>query len=179
LFLALPLLLAPARAQMRLVALSTNDLVADRFTQRLYASVPSRAGGPPRSGGPGNSVTAIDPLSGKIGPSIFVGSEPGKMALSDGGRSPAGRRGGGRAAVGIVTLSAPAPAGGAIVLLASANPDIAAAPPGDRGRRHRGFPHHHTAGDGSDRRQLLGTANGMTRTATLRVLPRREDERCG
>src|SRR5262249_28750437 len=70
----------PAGAQLRITALPTSDLVSNRVTGKLYASVPSRAGAI------GNSVTEIDPASGKIGRSIFVCSEPGKLALSDDGR---------------------------------------------------------------------------------------------
>jgi sugar lactone lactonase YvrE len=58
------------------VALPANDLVYDRFSQRIYASVPSRAGSL------GNRVVAIDPATGAVVASVFVGSEPAKLALS-------------------------------------------------------------------------------------------------
>lgn len=61
----------------RQISLPTNDLIYNRVSQKIYASVPSAAGSPS-----GNSVTAIDPENGTIGNSIFVGSEPGKLALS-------------------------------------------------------------------------------------------------
>ena len=59
------------------LSLPANDLVYSASTQLLYASVPS-------SGGPslGNSIVSIDPYTGVLGSPIFVGSEPGKMALS-------------------------------------------------------------------------------------------------
>ena len=62
------------------VSLPANDLVYSASTQLLYASVPS-------SGGPsiGNSIVSIDPYTGVLGTPIFVGSEPGKMALSSDG----------------------------------------------------------------------------------------------
>jgi hypothetical protein len=64
---------------IKVVNLVTKDLVYDPFTQTIYASVPS-------SGGPmGNSITPIDPLTGDVGSSVFVGSEPGKLAISDDG----------------------------------------------------------------------------------------------
>jgi uncharacterized repeat protein (TIGR01451 family) len=63
----------------RMIALPSNDLVYDPYSQRLYASVSSRAGDI------GNTVTAIDPATGTIEWSLFVGSEPGRLALSDDG----------------------------------------------------------------------------------------------
>jgi uncharacterized repeat protein (TIGR01451 family) len=63
------------------VGLQANDLVYSPSTQLLYASVPS-AGGSVF----GNSIVPIDPNTGTLGTPIFVGSEPGRMALSsDGG----------------------------------------------------------------------------------------------
>lgn len=76
-------LLYPAWVQaqeVQNVALATNDLIYDPFREKIYASVPSRAGAL------GNTVTAIDPATGAVGPSVFVGSEPGKMAISDDGQ---------------------------------------------------------------------------------------------
>jgi uncharacterized repeat protein (TIGR01451 family) len=59
------------------VSLMANDLVYNSTQQLLYASVPSIVG--PAMG---NSVVPIDPATGIIGNSIFVGSEPNKLALS-------------------------------------------------------------------------------------------------
>ncbi|MSM39335.1 MAG: hypothetical protein GJT30_06910 [Geobacter sp.] len=61
------------------ITLATNDLVYNPFDGYIYASVPSR------EGVNGNSVALINPVSGAVGPYIFVGSEPGKLALSDDG----------------------------------------------------------------------------------------------
>lgn len=58
------------------ISLATNDLVYNPVDGYIYASVPSR------EGLNGNSVALIDPVSGAVGPYIFVGSEPGKLALS-------------------------------------------------------------------------------------------------
>jgi len=63
------------------LSLPANDLIFDTSRQRIYASVPSSAGP-----GLANTVTVIDPESGAVGPSVFVGSEPGKLALSDDGQ---------------------------------------------------------------------------------------------
>jgi hypothetical protein len=71
----------PAVAQQHLIALPTNDLVYDSGRQRIYASVPSSAGAKH-----GNTVTVINPATGEIGPSVFVGSEPVRLALSDDGQ---------------------------------------------------------------------------------------------
>lgn len=62
---------------IRQISLATNDLIYDPVNKRIYASVPSSAGSI------GNSITLINPGSGAVGPSIPVGSEPGKLAISD------------------------------------------------------------------------------------------------
>ena len=67
-------------AEVRIINLRTKDLAYDAFTQRIYASVPSSAGTI------GNTITVIDPLTGLVGNSVFIGSEPGKLALSDDGQ---------------------------------------------------------------------------------------------
>src|SRR5207249_956987 len=60
--------------------LLTRDLVYDPFRAKIYASLPSAAGDV------GNSVATIDPRSATVEKTIFIGSEPGKLALSDDGR---------------------------------------------------------------------------------------------
>jgi hypothetical protein len=62
---------------VRQISLATNDLMYDPVNKRIYASVPSTAGSI------GNSITLINPGSGAVGPSVPVGSEPGKLAISD------------------------------------------------------------------------------------------------
>jgi len=71
---------SPDQIQVRELSLAANDLVYDAANQMIYASVPGSAGF-----GVGNSITAIDPNAGTIGPSVFVGSEPTKLAISDNG----------------------------------------------------------------------------------------------
>lgn len=71
-------------AFVRQVPLATKDLVFNPSTQTIYASVPSSAGVG------GNSVTTINPTNGVVGSSVFVGSEPGKLALSDDNQSVCG-----------------------------------------------------------------------------------------
>ncbi len=65
---------------IRQIPLTTNDIIYDKHSQMLYASVPSGAGGG------GNSLTEINPVSGSMGRSVFIGSEPGKLAISDNGQ---------------------------------------------------------------------------------------------
>lgn len=66
---------------IRQIPLTTKDLVYDKNSQMLYASVPSSAGAD------GNSITPINPAMGEVGTSVFIGSEPNKLALSDDGRT--------------------------------------------------------------------------------------------
>lgn len=71
----------PAQAQepsFRIVPLAANRLIYDAKRKKIYATVGDT--------GPGdrvNCVTIVDPLTGKIGPSVYVGSSPGTMCLSD------------------------------------------------------------------------------------------------
>jgi len=62
---------------VRQISLATNDLIYDPINKKIYASVPSSAGSI------GNSITLINPESGAVGPSVPIGSEPGKLAISD------------------------------------------------------------------------------------------------
>jgi hypothetical protein len=64
-------------AVVRTVPLVTKDLIYDPVSRLIFASVPSAAATH------GNSITTIDPVPGTAGASVFVGSEPGKLALSD------------------------------------------------------------------------------------------------
>ncbi|MGI9115223.1 MAG: YncE family protein [Chthoniobacterales bacterium] len=63
----------------RVIHLTTNDLVFDRSDKLIYASVPSS------EFGIGNSITVIQPVKGTAGASVFVGSEPTHLAISDDG----------------------------------------------------------------------------------------------
>ena len=56
------------------VSLATKDLAYSPLTQRLYATTPAN-----------NSVQEIDPLTGALLRSLFVGSQPNKLAMSDTG----------------------------------------------------------------------------------------------
>jgi hypothetical protein len=66
---------------VRVLNMPVNDITYDKLSKKLFASVPSRAGAG------GNAVTEIDPATGALGASVFVGSEPNKIALSDDGQA--------------------------------------------------------------------------------------------
>jgi hypothetical protein len=72
---------APADTTVSTVSMATNAIVYNPFDRRLYASVASSQGAQG-----GNSVAVVDPVAASVVKSIFVGSEPGKMALSDDGQ---------------------------------------------------------------------------------------------
>jgi trimeric autotransporter adhesin len=59
--------------------LTTNDLIYGKSSGRIYASIPGSAPN-------GNSIVPIDPLTGAVGTSVFVGSEPERLAISDDGQ---------------------------------------------------------------------------------------------
>lgn len=71
---------AQSAPTVRTVSVPANDLVYDPFSKKIYASVPSSAGTR------GNSITVINPENGAIEGSVFVGSEPNRMAISDDGQ---------------------------------------------------------------------------------------------
>ncbi|HWR37510.1 MAG TPA: IPT/TIG domain-containing protein [Clostridia bacterium] len=60
--------------------LPSNDLVYSAWSKLLYASVPSTAGSL------GNSIVGVDPVTGNVMNSVYVGSEPNKLALSSDGK---------------------------------------------------------------------------------------------
>ena len=62
------------------LALPMNDIVYNAVDGLIYASIPGSAGE-----GLGNTIAGIDPSSGVIVKTIFVGSEPNRMALSSDG----------------------------------------------------------------------------------------------
>lgn len=66
----------PAATDKTINTLVTNHLVYDSTRQRVYASVPSRAGAR------GNSIAVIDPSTSQIESLIPVGSEPNVLAIS-------------------------------------------------------------------------------------------------
>jgi trimeric autotransporter adhesin len=63
------------------INISTNDIIFDPFTRKIYGSVPSTA-----TQVTGNSIVAIDPFPGTIGTPMPIGSEPHRLAESDDGK---------------------------------------------------------------------------------------------
>ena len=63
-----------------IVNLYANDMVFDPYTRLLYASVNSAA-----TQVAGNTIVTIDPTTGTLGTPVSVGTQPGKMALTDDG----------------------------------------------------------------------------------------------
>jgi hypothetical protein len=70
----------PPQAFTTFLALPINDIVYNAVDGLIYASIPGSAGE-----GLGNTIAGIDPTSGVIIKTIFVGSEPTRMALSSDG----------------------------------------------------------------------------------------------
>src|SRR5262249_9087181 len=64
----------------RAMTLATKDLVHDRGRDRIYASVPENAPNAP------NTLVAIDPSTGSVASPIFVGTDPGKLTISNDSR---------------------------------------------------------------------------------------------
>ena len=80
LVLAFVLAARPAGAvQTRIIPIVANDVVYNPQDGMLYVSVPGLA---PLYA---NTITRVNPVSGAIGPSVPIGSEPRKLALSSDG----------------------------------------------------------------------------------------------
>jgi len=71
----------PTSTTFTTLPLVANDLVFDAYNGLLYASVPS-AQGPG-----GNSIAVIDPTQPAVLQTVYVGSEPDVLALSDDGKT--------------------------------------------------------------------------------------------
>ena len=71
---------APSQPFDTFLELPLNDIVYNPKDGFIYGSVPGYAGQ-----GLGNSIAAIDPADGVVQKTIFVGSEPNRLALSDDG----------------------------------------------------------------------------------------------
>lgn len=65
--------------QVDTINIFTNDLVYDSFTDRIYVSMPSA------NGANGNSIGIINSGNHTLENTVFMGSEPGVLAISDDG----------------------------------------------------------------------------------------------
>ncbi len=81
LFLALgSSIIINAQMQVHTLSITTNDLVYDSNTDRIYVSIPSS------NGSNGNSIGVINPNTYLLENTIFMGSEPSVLAISDNGQ---------------------------------------------------------------------------------------------
>src|SRR5262249_35667412 len=71
----------PPTFRISQIPLPANDLVYHAPSNTIFASVPSAAGER------GNTITGINPVTGEIVSSVFIGSEPNRLPLSDDRRS--------------------------------------------------------------------------------------------
>ena len=69
-----------AQLQVNTMNLTVNDLVYDSVTNKIYASIPSS------NGSNGNSIGVINPVTRVLENTIFIGSEPTVLAISDNGQ---------------------------------------------------------------------------------------------
>lgn len=72
--------IAFAQLQVNTLNLTANDLVYDSATNKIYASIPSA------NGSNGNSIGVINPNTYLLENTIFIGSEPTILAISDNGQ---------------------------------------------------------------------------------------------
>lgn len=83
-FYLILILLLPSIAfsqfEIRTINVSTNDLVYDSVTDKIYVSIPSS------NGSNGNSIGVINPGNYTLENTIFIGSEPSVLAISDDGQ---------------------------------------------------------------------------------------------
>ena len=69
-----------AQLQVNTINLTANDLVYDSVTNKIYASIPSA------NGANGNSIGIINPITRVLENTVFIGSEPTILAISDNGQ---------------------------------------------------------------------------------------------
>lgn len=67
-------------SELATIDLEANDLIHDPHRKRLYASVGAS------DAEHANSIAKIDPSSGVIETAVFVGSDPGRLAIADDGQ---------------------------------------------------------------------------------------------
>ncbi|WP_298955747.1 T9SS type A sorting domain-containing protein [uncultured Nonlabens sp.] len=73
-------ILSFSQLSVHVIPLTTNDLVYDGVTNKIYASIPSA------NGANGNSIGVINPDTYLLENTVFMGSEPDVMAIADNGQ---------------------------------------------------------------------------------------------
>src|SRR6185369_16361629 len=63
----------------RVIPLPSTHIIYDAGRRLIYAGVPGTAGNI------GNSIVTVDPFQGSVNDAVWIGSEPGAMALSTDG----------------------------------------------------------------------------------------------
>ena len=71
----------PFETRMYALPLRTKNLIHHTASGKIYASVPST------NGASGNSIAKIDPMTGIVEQTVWVGSEPNKLALANDGNT--------------------------------------------------------------------------------------------
>lgn len=79
LFIILPVF-AFSQFDVNTIDITTNDLVYDSTTDRIYVSIPSS------NGSNGNSIGVINPNTYLLENTVFIGSEPSVLAISEDGK---------------------------------------------------------------------------------------------
>lgn len=69
-----------AQFSVHKIGIKTNDVVYDKNTDRVYVSIPSS------QGSAGNSIGIINPNTYQLEKTVFIGSEPTVLAISDNGQ---------------------------------------------------------------------------------------------
>ena len=64
----------------RALTLQTSDIIYDPVSRKIYASIPSGAASM------ADSITIVDPTSGQVEASVPIGTNPGRLAVSDDGQ---------------------------------------------------------------------------------------------
>lgn len=71
----------PVPLTAREIRLETRDIAYDPHSGRIFAS------SGPKTAGRANSITALDPRTGNLEPPVFIGSDPGRLAVAPDGSS--------------------------------------------------------------------------------------------
>jgi sugar lactone lactonase YvrE len=71
----------PPSESIKIISVQANDIAYNPADDTIYAAIPSSAGAT------GNSIQPINPRTGAVGSSVFIGSEPVKLAAANDGQT--------------------------------------------------------------------------------------------